>query len=241
MKERLKKTPFYKFKERKLLKKQIDSMTNAESQAALDLAKKEEKDGETQETGEEGRPQQEDDRRRDAGITEAHSPHPLSRADIKKARILMLQRSAHAEAEQRWMDDYVAALWVRRSASGARPASSDSGCRGHAQSGRRGSQSESRRASSAKEGGGGEGQRAARRAHMREKIGLIPNLRAILFEVLRDKASVNILEQGLGRQIWQGRAVLGLRERAHADAESRTTTGLGGGMIPLCSRVARHR
>ena len=36
---------------------------------------------------------------------------PLSRADIqKKARILMLQRSAHAEAEQRWMDDYVAAL-----------------------------------------------------------------------------------------------------------------------------------
>ena len=44
MKERLKKTPFYKFKERKLLKKQIDSMTNAESQAALDLAKKEEKE-----------------------------------------------------------------------------------------------------------------------------------------------------------------------------------------------------
>ena len=36
--------PFYKFKERKLLKKQIDSMTNAESQAALDLAKKEEKE-----------------------------------------------------------------------------------------------------------------------------------------------------------------------------------------------------
>ena len=33
---------------------------------------------------------------------------PLSRADIqKKARIMMLQRSAHAEAEQRWMDDYV--------------------------------------------------------------------------------------------------------------------------------------
>ena len=30
MKERLKKTPFYKFKERKLLKKQIDSMTNIE-------------------------------------------------------------------------------------------------------------------------------------------------------------------------------------------------------------------
>ena len=51
MKERLKKTPFYKFKERKLLKKQIDSMTNAESQAALDLAKKEEKKEETQETG----------------------------------------------------------------------------------------------------------------------------------------------------------------------------------------------
>ena len=44
MKERLKKTPFYKFRERKLLKKQIDSMTNAESQAALDLAKKEEKE-----------------------------------------------------------------------------------------------------------------------------------------------------------------------------------------------------
>ena len=36
--------PFYKFRERKLLKKQIDSMTNAESQAALDLAKKEEKE-----------------------------------------------------------------------------------------------------------------------------------------------------------------------------------------------------
>ena len=137
MKERLKKTPFYKFKERKL-KKQIDSMTNAESQAALDLAKKEEKEAEAQETREEGGadllklnvvlnlnltrshaggPQQEDDRRRDAGITEAASPHPLSRADIqKKARIFMssVPTSAvdgHAvQAEQRWMDDYVAAL-----------------------------------------------------------------------------------------------------------------------------------
>ena len=102
MKERLKKTPFYKFKERKLLKKQIDSMTNAESQAALDLAKKEEKERRKLKKLEKkvrdavlklkfnfnkfhaGGPQQEDDRRRDARITQAASPHPTLKSGHPK-------------------------------------------------------------------------------------------------------------------------------------------------------------
>ena len=69
--------------------------------------------------------------------------------------------------------------------------------------------------------------RAARRAHMREKIGLIPNFeRAILMFEGPEKGLLSASAgEGLGRQIRQGRAVSRLWQRADADARGARTTG----------------
>ena len=251
MKERLKRTPFYKFKERKLLKKQIDSMTNAESQAALDLAKKEEKERRKLKKLEKKAGLNK--KMTDSEMRELLKPPPLiplSRADIqKKARILMLQRSAHAEAEQRWMDDYVAALvgaeerqWRQageqrlRDVAAMRKADDDAARKARQEERLRQRKEEAEKAKL----------RAARRAHMREKIGLIPNFeKAILmFEGPERKGFC----QHLRAKAWGDKYGKGVRcldcgkelTRTHEEPEQQA--GLGGGDDPaLCSRVARHR
>ena len=84
-----------------------------------------------------------------------------------------------AEAEQRWMDDAMSPpWWGRRSASGARPASSDLEmllpCVKLMMT-RRAKLDRKSAYGKRKEEAEKAKLRAARRAHMREKIGLIPN------------------------------------------------------------------
>jgi hypothetical protein len=175
---------------------------------------------------------------------------PLSRADIQKnARILMLQRSAHAEAEQRWMDDYVAALvgaeerqWRQageqrlRDVAAMRKADDDAARRARAEERARQRKEEKEKAKL----------RAARRAHMREKIGLIPNFdRAIrMFEgPPREGFCQHVRAKAWGDKYGKGVRCLDCgKEMTRTHEEPEQQAGLGGGDDPaLCRRVARHR
>lgn len=250
MRERLKATPFWKLKERKLLKKQIDSMTQLGSQAAIDLEKKrlkEEKRLKALEKKAGLNKKMTDDEMRE--LLRPAPLIPLSKADIqKKARILMLQKSAHAEAEQRWMDEYVNAVvgaeerqWRQageqrlRDVDAMRKADEDAVKKQRFEARAREKKEEKAKALL----------RSQRRAHMREKIGVIPNFEKAIrcFEGPPSSFCQHVRAKAWGGKYGKGVRCLDCgKEMTATHLEEAQQHGIGGGDDPdLCRRVARHR